>query len=199
MGSSAGKERGPQDDKSFLLATKLAGDRLRLKRMMLAPGRPQVPPRRIDGDDQSDLLHPQPALDSPFALDGIANVLEALKISQAIELVLRGEPGASPGFMLPYPANDLFVTPICKRNKFEGCACSLLEEWQISRVRVSDERTSIPTGKRCHPERRSLPRRTCVLACTVGTAGECIGPSPRKVRGTQDDKPRRGSKRQAGS
>src|SRR5271157_4864806 len=105
IGPSAGKKRPPQDDKSSL-ETELSGSHRRLELVPFVPLQAQVPPRRIDRDDQSDLLDPQPSLNSLFALDRVVDVLEALEIYQPIESVLRGEARASPELMLVHPADQ---------------------------------------------------------------------------------------------
>src|SRR5260370_17219041 len=66
----------------------------------------QVLPLGIHGNDQRDFLDSQPAFDLLFALDGVAYVVEAFEIHQAVELVLGGEAGADPEFVLARPADE---------------------------------------------------------------------------------------------
>ncbi len=66
----------------------------------------QVFPLGIYGNDERDFLDSQPAFDLLFALDGVAYVVEAFEIHQAVELVLGGEAGADPEFVLARPADE---------------------------------------------------------------------------------------------
>ena len=74
---------------------------------MFVPLLAQVRPRRIDRNDQGNLLDPQPAFDSLLALDRVVDILEAFKIYEAIELIFRGEAGTDPHFVLTHPADEI--------------------------------------------------------------------------------------------
>jgi hypothetical protein len=79
----------------------------------LVPLLAKVPPCRIYRHDKRNLLDTQPALDSLFALDRVANVFEAFEVHQTVDFVFRGETGACTSFMFPHLRIRLFVSP-CK-------------------------------------------------------------------------------------
>src|SRR5271166_2703904 len=82
---------------------------------MFAPLHTQILPGWVDRYDEGDFPNAQPALDSFFALNGIANVLESFKIHQAIKFVLRSKAGADPHFVLAHPANEVASDSRVKR------------------------------------------------------------------------------------
>jgi hypothetical protein len=59
----------------------------------LAPFGGEVAPRSGVLEDERDLLHAQPALQLFFPRDCIADVLEALEVDEAVDLVTGGEGG----------------------------------------------------------------------------------------------------------
>jgi hypothetical protein len=69
--------------------------RPRLKLGALIPLLTQVLPLWIDRNDQCNLLNPQQTFNLLLALNRVTDILEALKVNQAVELVLRCETGAN--------------------------------------------------------------------------------------------------------
>jgi hypothetical protein len=95
-GPEARTNRGPQNDKKD--GGTLVGF-LRLVLVALIPLCAQVFPLGIHRDDQRDFLDSQPSLDLLFALDGVAYVVKAFEVRQAVDLIFRGEAGAGSAFL----------------------------------------------------------------------------------------------------
>src|SRR5258708_17316345 len=97
-----------------------SGGALWLVLVSFVPRGAQVLPLGIHGNDQRDFLDSQPAFDLLFALDGIAYVVEAFEIPQAVELVLGGEAGADPEFVLARLADETVGASCVERFRAVG-------------------------------------------------------------------------------
>src|SRR5579863_1328049 len=75
--------------------------------MAPSPLQTQIPPLRIDGNDQCDLLTPQPPLDPLLELNRISNIFKPLEVDEAVNLVLRGKAGPSARLVLSHPLNQV--------------------------------------------------------------------------------------------
>jgi hypothetical protein len=200
-GPSARKIRGPQDD-NLLLEEKLFRCRLWLELMMFIPLPAQVSPRRIDRNDQGNLLDSQPALYSFLAFDRVVNILEALKICKAIELVFRGEAGTSSRFVFAHSANEIVRNARVERFRPVGHDVDEICSGGVHRrdsVRLlKDGGVAVPvsvTNEHSFPQQRFVIQSGVLCregpvysAGSIGAAGECMGPSARNVRGPQDDR-----------
>src|SRR5260221_10034806 len=83
--------------------------------MAFIPLHTQVLPGWIDRYDEGDLLNAQPALDLFFALDRVANVLEAFKVDQSIKFVFRSKAGANSYLVLAHAPNEVACHSRVKR------------------------------------------------------------------------------------
>ena len=52
----------------------------------------QIPPARVEGFNQSNLLLPPPTFQLLLAIDGSSNIIKALEVDEAIAAVLASEP-----------------------------------------------------------------------------------------------------------
>ena len=88
------------------------GCRLWLELVMAVPLLAKVLPRRIYNYDKRNLLDPQPALDSLFPLDRVANIFEAFELPGQSSLYFAANRNPVPVLCSRTLRMRLFVTPV---------------------------------------------------------------------------------------
>jgi hypothetical protein len=83
--------------------------------MPLEPLQTQIPPSRINRNNQPNLLNPEPMFDYSLALNRIPHILKTLEVNQPIDSLLSRKPGTRPRFVLPNPPHQIIRNARVKR------------------------------------------------------------------------------------